>query len=276
MSKLIAVKKVFSWNENKNAVNIIFTGSVLKARLFCLEDEDWFVGALDSVELNTTDALISVGINKNNILLLEVDRKVTESHVAAGVPVHLGDDFGDDAHDETYSQPGQAYRKYKCLGFYFDTCGHVTKQKTSVLSAMEKLCLIPGSVLGFTFCRSRISCENFAEDKKQFLKEVDDLLRDKALKRGNLELDLMYSGQKLLVTSREAHMNSFIYTLAQEEEVVPEKVVQVEENKKRKKPTLKGYVPADEVPKKRTMCEEFSSLVEESRNDVNKQRSCRK
>jgi hypothetical protein len=58
-------------------------------------------------------------------------------------------------------------------------------------------------------------------------------------------------------------MNSFIYTL--EEEVVPEKVLQVEENKKRKKPTWKGYVPADEVPKKRTMCEEFSSLVEESR-----------
>ena len=262
MNKLVAVKKVFSLNENKNAVNTIFTAGVLRTRLN-LQNDNWFVGALDSIELNTTKSLMSVGINKENILLLEVDSKVTQSHVAAGIPVHLGDDFGNDAHDETYNRPGQSYRNYKCLGFYFDTCGHVSKQKTSVLSAMEKLCLIPGSVLGFTFCRSRLSCDKFAEDKKQFLKEVDDVLKNKALKRGNLELDLMYSGQKLLVTSREAHMNSFIYTL--EEEVIPGKVVQVVENKKRKKPTWKGYVPADEVPKKRTMCEEFSSLVEQSR-----------
>ena len=271
MSKqLIAVKKSFSFNENKNAVNAIFTAGILKARLSCGDDDNWFVGGLDSTELNTTNSLVSVGIGKENILLLEVDKKVTESHFAAGVPVHQGDDFGDDAHDETYNQPGQAYRTYKCIGFYFDTCGHIRTQKKSVLSAIEKLCLIPGSVLGFTFCRSRISCENFAEDKKHFLKEVDDVLKDKALKRGNLELDLMYSGQKLLVTSREAHMNSFIYSLVKDDE----EMKQVKKNKVEKR--WKGYVSREEVPMKRTLCEEFSSLSNSEDGGVRGKRSCRR
>jgi hypothetical protein len=225
-----SVKKSFSENnENKNLVNKIFTCGVVKLRLALPKlFDDWFVGALDSVERNTSNELLSVGIDKANVLLLESNIDVALSHEANGFPVHEGIDFGADEHDVKYSQPGQSYRTYGCLGFYFDTCGQITKQKDSVFAVIKKLTLLPGSVFGFTFCRSRISNDVYFSDKELFLREIDDILRSKRLRRISLDLDLLYSGRELMKNSKESHMNSFVITLG---EITGEKE---EEGRKRK------------------------------------------
>jgi hypothetical protein len=212
-----AVKKSFSENnENKNLVNKVFTCGVVKLRLSLPKlFDDWFVGALDSVERNTSNELLSVGIDKTNILLLESNIDVANSHEANGFPVHGGIDFGSDEHDIMYSQPGQSYRTYGCLGVYFDTCGQITKQKDSIFEVIKKLTLLPGSVFGFTFCRSRISNDVYFSDKELFMREIDGLLKSKNLRRVSTDLDLLYSGRELMKNSKESHMNSFVITLGE-------------------------------------------------------------
>lgn len=203
--------KCFLKNENKSFINALFSVSIMTL-IHSIQDftfENCFVGAFDGVERKTANSLISMGFQQSAILLNELNSDVANSHVKAGFCVHEGTDFGDSKFDDLYTEEGQAWRNYDCMGWYFDTCGEIPTQKHSLLSTIRKLNLINGSVLGFTFCRSRISVEDYAKQKQVFIKDVNKILASKNMKlQVNTTHD--YSGSLMFQRSRESHMNSFM------------------------------------------------------------------
>jgi hypothetical protein len=203
--------KSFLNNENKNFINSMFSVKIMSLihQIPNFTFENSFVGAFDGVERNTANTLISMGFQQSAILLNELNEIVARSHLSAGFPVHEGVDFGDAKYDKMYTEEGQAWRVYNCLGWYFDTCGEITTQKHSLLSTIRKLKLIDGSVLAFTFCRSRMSVEEYAKQKKQFLKEVNVLL-SKCGKSCKVCCEHDYAGSVMFKRVRESHMNSFV------------------------------------------------------------------
>jgi len=206
--------KCFLGNQNKNFMNSMFSVMIMSLirRTLNFTFDDCFVGAFDGMERRTASTLISMGFQQSAILLNELNETVARSHVSAGFPVHEGEDFGADKHDKLYEEDSQAWRVYKCLGWYFDTCGEIRTQRHSLLSTIRKLIFVDGSVLAFTFCRSRVSLEEYAKHKELFFKEVNAILSKRGLKI-EVEYDHDYAGSFMFKRTRESHMNSFICTV---------------------------------------------------------------
>ena len=209
--KRVNPNKSFLSNENKNFINAMFSVMIMSLihRIPNFTFDDCFVGAFDGMERKTANTLIEMGFQQSAILLNELNETVARSHVSAGFPVHEGVDFGSDTHDEFYKEEGQAWRVYKCLGWYFDTCGEIGTQKYSLLSSIKKLVLIDGSVLAFTFCRSRVSVEEYKKEKRLFMKEVNGILLSRGLML-KVEHDHDYAGSSMFKRARESHMNSIV------------------------------------------------------------------
>ena len=203
--------KCFLNNENKAYINATFAVMIMSLihRIKDFTFDNCFIGAFDGVERKTANSLISMGFQQSAILLNEMNPEVANSHLKAGFCVHEGTDFGDASFDDLYAEEGQAWRKYDCMGWYFDTCGEIPTQKPSLLSTIRKLNLINGSVLGFTFCRSRTSVEDYAKQKKSFIKEVNKILAARNMEL-RVDADHDYSGSFMFKRSRESHMNSFM------------------------------------------------------------------
>jgi len=203
--------KCFLNNENKAYINATFAVMIMSLihRIKDFTFDNCFIGAFDGVERKTANSLISMGFQQSAILLNEMNTEVANSHLKAGFCVHEGTDFGDSSFDKLYSEEGQAWRKYDCLGWYFDTCGEIHTQKPSLLSTIRKLNLINGSVLGFTFCRSRTTVEDYAKQKKLFIKDVNKILAARKMEL-RVDSDHDYSGSFMFKRSRESHMNSFM------------------------------------------------------------------
>jgi len=203
--------KSFLSNENKNFINSMFSVKIMSLihRIPNFTFENSFVGAFDGVERKTANTLISMGFQQSAILLNELNETVARSHISAGFPVHEGVDFGNDKYDELYKEEGQAWRVYNCLGWYFDTCGEINTQKHSLLSSIRKLNLMDGSVLAFTFSRSRMSVDDYETDKRLFMKEVNGILWKRGLKL-KVEYVHDYAGSSMFKRARESHMNSFV------------------------------------------------------------------
>jgi hypothetical protein len=143
-----------------------------------------FIGTLDSIEANTSRLMMLNGVKKTNILIVESNEAIGERHIDRGIPCHIGDlaSFADDENDRTYSQPDNNWRNYKCIGWNFDTCGHVRTQGTQILAVLKKTNLVEGCVLTFTFCRSRISNDDHFHYQVHFMRALRTLVARKGMK----------------------------------------------------------------------------------------------
>ena len=217
-SIFINPNKSFEYNQNKKYVNCIFstnnTGLILQ---YCNIINKYYVGILDGIERNSSTELISNSIDKESILLIEANQIVSISHKKAGFFTHDGtlESFANDSNDEKYSQiqTPTNWRKQICFGWYFDTCGTILTQKKGIFDTILKTKFIDGSVLGFTFCRSRMTKEKYKSDKDNFLQQLNQCLLISSFKIDSCIIDHDYSGNNLLKRARESHMNSFIYTI---------------------------------------------------------------
>lgn len=203
--------KSFLKNENKEFVNKVLTLFVTDLSKSLDNPDSYFFGTLDSVERNTSKKLMSHGIKKSSILLVESNKTTAKLHEKNGFAVHNGtlENFSSDDNDHVYSQKYQSWRTYGCLGWYFDTYGNIHTQKDGILNTINKSNLIDGSVLGFTFCRGHITTTKHNEDKSKFIRELSSVLKSKGFKM-NIFFDYPYSGIYKYSPSRGMPMESFI------------------------------------------------------------------
>jgi len=83
--------KGFTSNKNKNFINTKFAGTILSAmKKYKCNDNNYFIGALDSVENNTSECLIYNGIEKENILLVESNSDIARSHIEKNFKTYYG------------------------------------------------------------------------------------------------------------------------------------------------------------------------------------------
>lgn len=192
-SKQILIKS-FNNNENKNICNIIFTSEIIK--IINKQNNNFFLGVLDSVEHNTSKYLISCGIKKKQILIVEKNNDVYNSHIQ--------NDF------KTFKGSLNDLSKKKivwtsdCLGWYFDTCGCIRKQEQGILNIIRDLNLINGSILGFTFSKRG--------NKGDVHKDKYDEFKNKLKKIINFKIiyELEYSGNKFMEPNYQANMQTLI------------------------------------------------------------------
>jgi hypothetical protein len=181
--KSVKLSKVYSNNFHKIKQNTLFINKIKSIQKVELNkiNNDCFVGTLDSIEENTTKLLTKNGLKKSNILIVESNEKIGKLHEDNGIPCHIGDleSFADDENDKVYSEKNNNWRKYLCIGWNFDTCGHVTTQGKQILAVVNKTCFASGCVLAFTFCRSRKTKENHNKDYHDFQKKLTLLLKKK-------------------------------------------------------------------------------------------------
>lgn len=207
--------KSFANNENKTFVNslIAINVAILLKSLNKDYRQQCFFGALDSVEHNTSNTLMSMGIKKSSILLVQNVPTIANHHSNSSFAVHSGtlEDFASNKNDELYRQKNQSWRTFPCLGWYFDTCGMIKTQKKGILDTIKKSNLVDGSILGFTFCRGRISAKKYEEEKSNFIRELRGFLEWKGFEL-NLDptYDHNYSGQFVFKSSSGTPMNSFV------------------------------------------------------------------
>ena len=203
----ISNNKCFANNQNKFLVNIKFIGYIASAKLKYNCDNS-FVGALDSIENNTSKLLLSIGINKKNILLVESNNKVSLSHIKQKFPTYKGtlEEFSNNICSS------KTLDNNKCLGWYFDTCGMIHTQKNGIFNVIKKSNLIDGSVLAFTFTRTRVKKFDYDEQKKEFIKNINMLISSKGFTFKKI-FDYDYSGAIIGKRAKESHMNSFIYII---------------------------------------------------------------
>lgn len=204
--------KCFANNQNKNYVNMTFVSKV--AKLMLPKDSDiiynHYIGVLDGLERNTTNMLLSVGIDPSYILLVESDNIIAKSHIESDIScsVHEGTllDFADTKHDKLYS----AWRRYYCLGWYFDTCRTIQTETAGILGTIEKTRLINGTVLAFTFCMRGMTRDAYETSKCEFINKLIICvgLQKLVIKRCN-NMNHYYNGHLMFDTSRGTPMNSF-------------------------------------------------------------------
>lgn len=197
--------KSFENNQNKNIFNNIFSSEIYKIiihnnGLDCVDE--LFCGVLDSVEHNTSNQLIRLGFEKNNILIPEKNLNTMKIHKNNGYNCFYGD--LDDFTSKIDTQ-------HIYTGWYFDTCGQINKQKNPILNVIKKTTFNTQAIIGFTFCKTRIKKEIYNEQKNVFLNELQNVLSSKNFELIEIFIDLDYSGTK--ANRREKHnslMNTFI------------------------------------------------------------------
>ena len=173
--------KSFDNNENKNICNEIISSGIKKIDNIDNKN-DFFVGALDSVEHNTSNTLMKCGIKKEQIFLVETNNDVYNSHIQNDFKTYKG------SLDE-FVESNIKFNK-ECLGWYFDTCGCIRTQEPGILNIISDLKLISGSILGFTFSK-----RDNAGNKHQ--KQLDKfILKLKKIIDFEMIYELEYSGDK--------------------------------------------------------------------------------
>lgn len=216
VNKHVKVTKNFKNNHNKNFINYLFGSEIIKSAK-CINDFNWdkyYIGALDAKERNTSNVLISLGVIKNSILLVEHDDKVSKSHYESGFCVHEGNlnNFSNDEYDEIYSDELSNWRNCKCLGWYFDLCKTIQTEKEGIINTINKTNLVNGSVLSFTFCRRWTKHYEYANDKNLFIQKVKNILNKKGFILKEV-IDHYYRGTLILHKSKGMDMNTFMYTV---------------------------------------------------------------
>jgi hypothetical protein len=214
----VSTVKSFTDNQNKNFVNSYFAAQIteLALQIKINNFSEHYVGALDGSERNTANALIGCGIDQSSILLVEDDAIIASSHHNANICVHEGNllDFADDKHDEMYSQMSSAWRIYKCLGWYFDTCRTIPTEKIGILNTICKTNLIDGSILAFTFCKRGMSLECYEQQKNLFVEELNNCLKSKGFRIEHYNhINHHYNGHLMFGKSKGMPMNSFDCTV---------------------------------------------------------------
>jgi hypothetical protein len=206
--------KSFQHSENKMFFNTMFSNHIVDSLQY---NRDFYVGALDSVERNTSSALQNVGIPIENILLVERERYIYDSHVSAGYNVfEVGKDGLTDFSNQHYKRQNSSFNwtTSKCAGWCFDTCGEVTCQKNGILKTISKLDLLTGAILSFTFCQ-RTTGGSYEDHKQLFLRELAHCLLDKNFIFEKI-IDRDYSGKKFFERSHnDSMMNTIIIKIKQ-------------------------------------------------------------
>ena len=170
--------KSFDNNENKNICNETFSSGIKKID----NKNDFFVGALDSVEHNTSNSLMKYGIKKEQIFLVENNNDVYNSHIQNDFKTFKG------SLDE-FVESNIKFNK-ECLGWYFDTCGCIRTQEPGILNIIRDLNLINGSILGFTFSKRDNAGNKHQKQLNKFILKLEKII--------NFEIiyELEYSGDK--------------------------------------------------------------------------------
>jgi hypothetical protein len=192
-SKQILIKS-FNNNENKNICNIIFTSEIIK--IINKQNNNFFLGVLDSVDCNSSKYLISCGIKKEQILLVEKNNDVYNSHIQ--------NDF------KTFKGSLNDLSKKKivwtsdCLGWYFDTCGCIRTQEPGILNIIRDLNLINGSILGFTFSKRGGAGDVHKKKYEKFKNKLKKIINFKII------YELEYSGNKFMEPNNQSKMQTLI------------------------------------------------------------------
>ena len=195
---MMRISKNYCNNKNKKIQNELFINQIKKIsnmKNLNLLDHNSFIGILDSIEGNTTKMLLSNGLKKDNILIIEHKEHIAKKHLKKDIPCHLGtlESFAHDKYDEIYTESDSNWRNYNCAGWYFDTCGHVCKQGPQILSVLDKTFIQSGCVLSFTFCRGRILKEKHEEDMNIFIENLNMLFEKRNLTLHHIN-NYCYSG----------------------------------------------------------------------------------
>lgn len=214
------VKKFPQSNQNKILVNNIFASQVAiqgKKNNYYNgnKNDDYFrILILDGKENNTANALISVGIKQNNIVIIEQNKDIFMSHLKNNFRVWFESikDHGE-SRQKMLDEKSSNFITIPCLGIYFDTCGTINKEKDGILGALKAHRFVEGCVIVFTFTRSHISKEKHENDKKKFINELLTLTTNAGFCFNKTLLDHDYSGELVFKRKRECHMNTFGYTL---------------------------------------------------------------
>ena len=184
--RMVKISKSYHNNKNKKLQNELFIQQIkkmCKMKNFDLLDNNSFIGILDSIEGNTTKMLLSNGLKKDNILIIECKKDIVRKHLRRGIPCHYGtlESFADDKYDDIYVQADSNWRNYNCIGWYFDTSGHVSKQGSQILLVLNKTSIQSGCVLSFTFCKARILQEKHEENMNIFIQNLITFFEKKSL-----------------------------------------------------------------------------------------------
>ena len=195
-------KKSFDNNENKNIANMIFAsrmGILKKSGNY--DEYNSYLGLLDSYEHNTSHHIEICGIDRKNILIIESDINVHNSHIKEKFNSFHGT-------LEEYSKKKTSYCDKICLGWYFDTCGTIKTQEYGILQTIEKLNLISGSVLGFTFCRRGVPINEHYNNHENFRDKLIKILGKKGFGFEKI-FSNDYSGNKIDHRTNGNPMNNF-------------------------------------------------------------------
>jgi hypothetical protein len=209
-TKVKSIKDFPASNQNKILANSVFASHVViqgkKADYYSGKKNDCFrVIVLDGIENNTSNTLMSMGIKKENIRIIEHNEDVSASHIKNNFKTFCGS-------LEKYGQLNIAIKP--CLGAYFDTCVTINTETNGILSVLKNQCFIEGTVLMFTFTRQRNTKEEYSKDKDTFIKKLNILIARKGFGFNEKIIDNDYSGELVFNrTQWESAMNTFGYTL---------------------------------------------------------------
>ena len=80
-SNLINPNKSFENNQNKTLINSIFGSKIISSIIMNNYNScKYYVGILDGIEHNTSKTLISIGMDKKSILLVESNNVLASAH----------------------------------------------------------------------------------------------------------------------------------------------------------------------------------------------------
>ncbi len=200
--------KEFKNNQNKTFVNFLFSSQIIFLKKQHPHNlNNFIVGVLDSIERNTCNALMAVGIQKQEILLVEQNSDIALSHMNDGFQTYHGD------LKSLATSTASNWSQRVCLGWYFDMFGTISTQKDGIFSVIYNLNLTDGSILAFTFCRRGMTAQNYKNQKATFINQLSEHLKLKGFELNSLLFEHNYSGKYMFDKSRGSPMDSFVYAI---------------------------------------------------------------
>ena len=170
-----------------NAMNLLFA-TALKAKfskVFYPSENNGKIVYLDSVERNTTKALIKAGFEDvNRRVIVEEIPQIADAHSAAGSPCFKG----------SFCEYSQQKEDSDLLGLFFDGCSTVETSAKQILCFLRESRLIDGTVIAVNFCRAHVSLPKHFRRYGDFKRNLLTIVRKQGLylKPGHQELH--YSG----------------------------------------------------------------------------------